>query len=240
MNTVYYSLLSALAAGAISAGAQTSTLVSSAPRPSATGGGGSYQPVMSPDGRFVAFVSQANNLVVNDSSAPHLDVFLRDRVAGSIALVSVRTNGVGGGDDNSVGPSISADGRFVAFQSAAGNLAPGDTNGLSDVFLRDMVAGTTLLVSRELSGRSAADRASASPIISTNGRWVVFESAATNLVANDTNNSTDVFLFDRETGSNSLVSLNAAGNGSRLGASLQPAFTPDGSRVAFVNTNGSI
>src|SRR5262245_13977806 len=101
MKTVFYSLLGALAAVAFQAGAQTSALVSSAPRPSATGGGGSYQPVMTPDGRFVAFVSLANNLVPNDNSAPYLDVFLRDRVTGSITLVSVSTNGAGGGDDNS-------------------------------------------------------------------------------------------------------------------------------------------
>ena len=134
MKTLFYSILFALAATEVSAGAQTSTLISGSPRPSATGGGGSYQPVLSPDGRFVAFVSQANNLVTNDNLAPYLDVFLRDRASGSIALVSVRADGAGGGDDNSVGPSVSADGRYVAFQSAAGNLVPNDTNGLSDVF----------------------------------------------------------------------------------------------------------
>ena len=235
MKTIFFSVLCALAAVALPAGAQTSGLVSGSARSSATGGGGSYQPVPSADGRFVAFVSQANNLVTNDNLAPYLDVFLRDRVAGSITLVSIRADGAGGGDDNSVGPTVSADGRFVAFQSAAGNLALNDTNGLSDVFLRDVVAGTTVLVSRELSGWTAAIGASTSPMLSTNGRWVVFESTAANLVANDTNGASDVFLFDRMTGSNSLVSLNAGGNGSRAGASVSPAITPDGSRVAYVN-----
>src|SRR5262245_25530747 len=140
MKTICLSILCALAVAVVPAGAQTTALVSGTSRPSATGAGGSYQPVLSPDGRFVAFVSQANNLVTNDNLSPHLDVFLRDRTSGSIVLVSVRADGAGGGDDDSVGPSISADGRFVAFQSAAGNLTPSDANGLSDVFLRDVVA----------------------------------------------------------------------------------------------------
>jgi len=239
MKTIFFSVLCALAAAALPAVSQTSALVSGSARPSATGGGGSYQPVLSADGRFVAFVSQANNLVTNDNLAPYLDVFLRDRAAGSITLVSVRTDGAGGGDDNSVGPSVSADGRFVAFQSAAGNLTPNDTNGLSDVFLRDVVAGTTLLVSRELNGSAAADQASSSPMLSTSGRWIVFESKATNLVANDTNSTSDVFLFDRVNGTISLVSLNADGNGSRAGASVWPAITPDGSRVAYLNSSST-
>ena len=235
MKKLFSSVLCALVAAVVSAGAQTSTLISGSPSPSATGMGGSYQPVLSPDGRFVVFVSQANNLVTNDKLAPYLDVFLRDRVSGSVALVSVRAVGSGGGDDNSVGPSVSSDGRFVAFQSAAGDLTANDTNGLSDVFLRDVVAGTTVLVSRELSGSAAADRASASPLLSTNGRWVVFESTAANLAANDTNGVSDVFLFDRETETNSLVSLNADGNGSGAGPSVSPAITPDGRLVAYVN-----
>jgi|GEM_PF-1268076 len=235
MKTVLYLVLCTLPAVAVS-GAQTGALVSGLARPSATASGGSYQPVLSVDGRFVAFVSQANNLVTNDNLAPYLDVFLRDRVAGSIVLVSVSgSGGAGGGDDNSVGPSVSADGRFVAFQSVAGNLAPNDTNRLNDVFLRDVVDGQTLLVSRELSGGTSANRASTSPMLSTNGRWLVFESTAASLVANDTNGASDVFLFDRESGTNSLVSLNAAGNGSRAGASLSPVLTPDGSRVAYEN-----
>ena len=216
-------------------GAQTSVIVSSAPRPSATGGGGSFQPVLSADGRDVAFVSQANNLVTNDGLAPSLDVFLRHRFLGVTTLVSVSTNGVGGGDDNSVGPVLSADNRFVAFQSAAGNLAANDTNGLNDVFLRDTVAGTTLLVSRELTGRSSPNRASIAPLLSADGRWVVYESAATNLVANDTNNAADIFVFDRLTGNNALVSVNDAGSGSRDGVSRSPNITADGRWVAYVN-----
>src|SRR6266545_5616655 len=98
MKTMFNSILCALAAAAWPAGAQTTVLVSDSARPGATGGGGSYQPVLSPDGRFVAFVSQANNLVTNDNLAPYLDVFLRDRAAGSITLVSIRADGAGGGD----------------------------------------------------------------------------------------------------------------------------------------------
>src|SRR5262249_45655613 len=121
-------------------GALPTELISGNKRPSATGGGGSFQPALSADGRFVAFTSHANNLVTNDTLLPSLAVFLRDRFSGVTTFVTVSTNGAGGGDNNSVCASVSADGRYVAFESAASNLAPGDTNGVSDVYVRDIVA----------------------------------------------------------------------------------------------------
>jgi Tol biopolymer transport system component len=216
-------------------GALPTGLISGSQRPSATGGGGSFQPAASADGRFIAFTSQANNLVTNDSLLPYLDVFLRDRVSGVTILVSISTNGTGGGDNNSVGATVSADGRYVAFESTASNLAAGDTNGVSDVYLRDLVANVTLLVSRDLDGNASVSRPSTAPILSTNGLWIVFESSATNLVANDTNGAADIFAFNRPAGTNVLVSVNDAGTGSREGASFSPNMTPDGRLVAFVN-----
>ena len=219
-------------------GAESTTIVSSAAQAGATGGGGSFQPVVQGAGRYVAFVSQANNLATNDNAMPHLDVFLRDRTAGVTVLVSVNSNGLGGGDDNSTGPALSADGRFVAFQSGAANLAGTDTNGASDVFLRDLLAGTTVLASHIPGSPACGNRASFGPLLSSSGNVVVYESGATNLVANDTNTTPDVFIYDRLTGTNALVSVNDAGNGSRAGTNLAPSITPDGRLVAYANFTG--
>src|SRR5207247_5299142 len=109
--------------------------------PVVSGGGNSFTPSFSGDGRFVVFVSQANNLVTNDNLPPYLDVFVRDLANNRTTLVSVNSSGVGGGDGNSNFPIASSNGQFVAFESAASNLAGTDTNGASDVFARDLLAG---------------------------------------------------------------------------------------------------
>src|SRR5207249_5483843 len=178
MKTIFFSVLCALAAAAVPAGAQTSAIVSGSARPSATGGGGSYQPVLSPDGRFVAFVSQANNLVTNDNLAPYLDVFVRDLANNRTTLVSVNSSGIGGGDGNSNFPTISSNGQFIAFESAASNLAGADTNGASDVFARDLLAATTTLISVSTNGLNSGNGPSSSAAMTPDGRWIVFQSAA--------------------------------------------------------------
>src|SRR6185503_11226494 len=103
----------------------------------ATAGGNSFAQSITPDGRYVVFVSHANNLVTNDDFRPHGDIFVRDVTRGITSLVSGNTNGSGGGDGNSGYASITSNGRYVVFSSAAGNLVPNDTNGISDVFRRD-------------------------------------------------------------------------------------------------------
>jgi Tol biopolymer transport system component len=137
--------------------------------------GQSQQPTISGDGRFVAFTSDATNLSANDSNGSW-DVFVRDRQNGTTTLVSQSSTGEKGNGGGST-PKISADGRYVAFWSGADNLVADDTNGIGDVFVRDLSAGTTRRVSVETNGiyeDSGAE--SCCFAISSNGRFVVFSS----------------------------------------------------------------
>jgi hypothetical protein len=201
----------------------------------AGGNGDSSGSVISADGRFVLFLSSANNLVTNDASGMLVDVFLRDRASQTTTLVSVNRTGTGGGNGHSVSPVISADGRYVAFESEASNLVANDTNNASDVFVRDLVSGTTTLVSVRSGGSVAGNGASTSPLISADGRYVAFVSFASDLVANDTNESFDVFRRDLQTGTTTLVSVRADGNGGGNADSDSPEMTPNGRWVAFIS-----
>jgi len=190
--------------------------------------------VISSDGRFVLFLSTASNLSTNDDDGSRfVDVFLRDRTNQTTTLVSVNRTGVGGGDGHSVSPVISADGRYVAFESEASNLVASDTNGVSDVYVRDLQAGTTTLLSANRSATGAGNGASTSPLISADGRYVAFVSAASDLVANDTNAALDVFVRDLQTETTTLASVRADGNTGGNGDSDSPALTPDGRWLAF-------
>ena len=157
------------------------------------GTGGSLNPVLSADGRFVAFVSNAIDLVPNDASSTG-DVFMRDLQTGSTTLVSVNRFGTAGGNGSSGSPVISADGRFVAFVSQASDLVANDTNGETDVFVRDLQAGTTALVSGNQAGTATGNGRSEFPVINGDGRFVGFLSRASDLVANDNNDRRDVFV----------------------------------------------
>ena len=152
-------------------------------------------PRISADGRFVAFPSQATNLVSADTNGA-LDIFVHNRVSGSTTRVSVDSAG-NQGNAQSHAPEISADGRFVAFTSEASDLVPSDTNGRSDAFIHDLVTGTTERVSVDSTG-SQGNSDSGAAAISPDGRLVVLASAASNLVAGDTNGTSDVFVHDRE------------------------------------------
>ena len=193
------------------------------------GDGNSISPSISADGRYVAFQSGATNLVSGDTNNRN-DIFVYDRNTDTIERVSVDDSGVQG-NDNSYAPSISADGRYVAFESAATNLVAVDANAHSDVFVYDRVNDTIEMVSVNDSNVQGNDY-SVFSIISADGRYVGFYSAATNLVATDTNASDDVFIFDRDTNTIERVSVNDSsvqGNGS----SLQPSISSDGRYVAF-------
>ena len=196
--------------------------------------GDSTQPVVCANGRFVAFTSTADNLVAGDENAA-ADVFLADLVTGNIQRVSVSSGGVGG-NGPSYNPSISADCRFVSFTSAATNLVPGDTNGVPDVFVHDMLSGGTEQVSVSSSG--AGQNASIAPPftqisdISGDGHYVVFDSDATNLVRPDTNGHTDVFRYDMRTGQVSRVSNNSRGRQGN-NDSIAPATSADGRVTVF-------
>ena len=185
---------------------------------------------VSADGRFVAFWSLASTLVPGDTNGT-TDVFVRDRQAGTTERVSVNSAGEQG-DHHSESPAVSADGRFVAFTSSASNLAAGDTDGVSDVFLRDRQAGTTEGVSI-VTPSPEFGNFSASPAISADGRYVAFDSRE-DLVPDDTNGGFDVFVRDRATGVLERVSVDSAGaQGDDW--SLAPSINTDGRYVAFTS-----
>ena len=182
------------------------------------------------NGRMIAFTSEASDLVpVDDNDLA--DVFVHDRRTGSTTLVSAAADG-SVSNSQSGHPSISADGRYVAFDSFSADIVAGDTNDANDVFVRDLVEGTTTLVSVDMMGGSA-DAGSGDPAISPDGRYVAFESAATDIVdGEDERSTTDVFVRDLETGLTTVVSVDVDG-GAPDGESFSPAIARGGSRVAF-------
>jgi len=188
-----------------------------------------HNPSLSADGRFAAFASAANNLAAGDTNNL-FDVFVRDRQSGTTLRVSVSTAGVEGNGSSSY-PSLSADSRCVAFGSLATNLVAGDTNGQEDVFVRDRQLGTTERASLA-TGATQGDGKSTEPSLSADGRFVAFSSAASNLVAGDTNAVADIFVRDRQLGTTERVSLDSSGAQANS-ASHQPAISADGRFVAF-------
>jgi len=191
--------------------------------------GDSEEPSISSDGRIVAFISDATNLVAGDTNGV-ADVFVHDLDTAITERVSVSSAGAQA-DDEAFTLSLSANGRFVAFGSYATNLVVGDTNGKVDVFVHDRNTGTTERVSIASDGTQGDDE-SFSPAISSDGRYVAFQSDATNLVPNDTNNRSDIFVRDRQTGTTGRVSV--ASDGTRgNGDSISPAISSNGRFVAF-------
>src|SRR5262245_38698554 len=195
----------------------------------AQGNAGSGDPALSSDGRFVAFVSDATNLVPGDTNA-WPDVFVRDLASGVTGRVTVDSAG-NQANANSYEPALSADGRFVAFQSYASNLVPGDTNATSDIFVHDRLSGTTERVSVDSAGNQG-NLASYHPAISADGRFVSFQSDANNLVPGDANLRHDVFVHDRVSGATELVSVDSAENQAN-GSSTFSSLSADGRYVAF-------
>ena len=203
--------------------------------------GASGDPAISADGRYVAFTSNASNLVRGDTNRL-ADVFVRDLHTGRTSRVSVTARGVQARCTlaycESTEPVLSANGRFVAFQSSATNLVPHDTNRLSDVFVHDLRTGRTERVSvtsaGKQAGRDRTNNGSNAPAISATGRFVAFHSADSNLVKGDTNRVFDIFLHDRKTGRTTRVSVGARGqaNAESLGA---VAISANGRYVAFAS-----
>jgi len=202
---------------------------------------------MSSGGRFVVFSSGANNLVTGDTNNM-VDVFIRDRQLGLTARVSVDSTGVQGNGNSGYPTAISADGRYIAFESQSSNLVAADTNGNGDVFVFDSVSGTTERVSVNSAG-AQVNGANYVPAISGDGRYVAFGSNATNLVAGDTNAFGDIFVRDRVGGTTERVSVDSAGTQSNAHSGDQMlSISPDGRYVAFMSqatnlvagdTNGS-
>ncbi|MBW4659467.1 MAG: PD40 domain-containing protein [Drouetiella hepatica Uher 2000/2452] len=215
------------------------------------------RPAISANGQFVAFQSEANNLVSNDTNNDDQDIFVRDLRAGTTTRVSVNSRGeqskpwnrIASADSRS--PSISGDGRFVAFESNAINLDSRDTGANNfDIFVHDRQTSQTQQVSVNSQGSVAVGESSqettigfsktsgsSNAVISANGRYVVFQSGATNLIPNDNNDRVDIFRHDLQTGETGLVSVGLNGSlanaGSRIGFSRNGAISSDGRYVVF-------
>jgi Tol biopolymer transport system component len=198
--------------------------------------GDSGQPDVSGEGRLVAFSSTAGNLV-DGHPAGQRDVYVRDAGSGTTVLVSATPDGQPGDGDSSA-PAISPDGRYVSFATTATNLVPDATTHGPNVVVRDLVAGTTELASVSAAGDpQAGGRAPASPPVSdvsAAGRYVVFESAATNLVDPDTNRRTDVFVRDTVAKRTFRASL-ATTDQQADGDSYAPSISADGRYVTFLS-----
>jgi hypothetical protein len=211
------------------------------------GGGNAYRPWMSDNGRYFVFDSDGKQVVTGQTETDSArDVYLYDRTTGNIERI---TNGIGGAPAvptscayicGSQRPTVSADGRFVAYWSNATNLVAGDDNGMYDAFLYDRQTQTTTLISK--SGTTLGNSHSRRPVVSRDGGWVAFESAATNLNGGctllscpnggDKNNADDVFLYEVATGNLTLVSV-ASGGGTGNGASNRPSISANGRRILF-------
>jgi Tol biopolymer transport system component len=218
----------------------TSTIVFAAPpstfRASVSSGGAaansfSFESTLSGNGRFVAFVSDASNLVSGDTNG-FQDIFVYDLKTGETKRISVNSSGAESNHD-SYTPAFSANGRYVAFTSGASNLVPGDGNGAEDIFLHDLKSGTTQLVSLSSEG-AASNNFSSDPVLAAKGRLVVFSSYASNLVPGDTNGVTDIFIRDLKAGTTKRISVDSSGNEGN-GYSASPAFSANGRFVAFMS-----
>jgi len=216
--------------------------------PQAGGSGDSGLSIISRDGRYVLFASTANNLTLTNNNnfvlPRRLNVFLRDRLAGTTTLVSVNMAGNGGGNGDSFPTGISTNGQFALFESSASDLVAGDTNNASDIFVRDVVNGLTTLISVSTNGNNG-NGTSRGSVMTGNGRYVAFVSTASNLVPGDTNGIADVFVRDLQADTTTLASVGASTNSivppfgltlTSFISSESPEITPDGRYVAFYST----
>ncbi len=179
-----------------------------------------FDPVMSADGRFVAFVSVATDLVPNNFTRTQQNVYVRDMTNGVTNIVSINRAGTDIGEPNASHPRISGDGRFVTFQSSSTELAPNKNDVLSqDVFVRDMEKGLTTLVSVNRNGNDNGrplNRNSFAQYVSVDGRYIVFISNNNDMVRNDNNGGIsggghDIFVRDLAVGTTTPLSLSLSG-----------------------------
>jgi Tol biopolymer transport system component len=184
----------------------------------------SFAPAISADGRYVAFDSSATNLVPNDGNDA-TDVFVHDMRTGVTSRAVATQRGVIG---SGYAPAISAHGRYIAFESRSTNLVPGDRNRRPDMFERDRLTGATWRVSVASDGTGANARSLGAPAISADGRFVAFDSDASNLVPHDTNGTGDVFVHDARTGRTTRISVLTSGAQQPNGGAGTPAISADG------------
>ena len=191
----------------------------------------SDSPSLSADGRYVAFSSLASNFIDDDNNGTY-DIYIKDNLTGSVKLASASSDNVIG-DGQSFNPILSANGRWVTFWSNASNLVPDDNNGSYDSFVKDLLTGAITRVSVSSLGQQG-NGGSEVPVISSDGRYVVFYSGASNLVANDNNGALDVFLHDRQTNTTTLISSTAGGVQGN-DSSYRQTISQDGRYVAFIS-----
>jgi Tol biopolymer transport system component len=196
------------------------------------GNGTSQLPAISADSRYIAFYSLADNLVVSDTNGfLGWDIFVYDMETDTIEMVSVSSAGEQG-NGSSTSPDISADGSYVVFTSSATNLVMGDTNGVRDVFVHDRQSHKTRRVSVNSAGEQGNGSSSGFSKISADGRFVTFSSSAINLVPDDTNYDSDIFVHDLQTGMTERVSVSSQGDEGNW-YSTSPAISGDGRFVTF-------
>ncbi|MPR07306.1 PD40 domain-containing protein [Microvirga tunisiensis] len=197
--------------------------------------GDSNEAQFSPDGRFVVFESDANNLVAGDTNNA-TDVFLKDLSTGAISRLSTTAGGAQANGGNSTA-HFSSDGRFVVFTSAATNLVAGDTNNFDDIFLKDLTTGAVTLLSTTANGTQTNGNSSNAQL-SQDGHLMVFSSVATNLGSSSILFS-DIFLKDLITGAVTVVT-NAADGTRANGLSSHARFSPDGHSVVFESSANNL
>lgn len=227
--------LSALSATAcLTAATALTATAAPSPTPGVVGNKPSFSPDLSGNGRYVVFASDATNLVPGDTNGKR-DIFVRDTVNKTTRLVS---KGLGGKLSNgaSYSPSISDDGRYVAYTSQATNLVTGDTNSKVDAFRTDLTTGTTIRVSVG-AANAQGNGVSEGARISGNGALIVFGSTSSNLVKGDTNNVADVFLRDTTTGTTRRLSMTPQGN-QNVYPSTGATISPSGSVIGFIGPVG--
>ncbi len=206
---------------------------------------GSLNSTISEDGRFVVFESAANDLVADDNNN-HVDIFVRDLRKNTTYLVSYNTTNTSSGNSDSSNPTISTNGRFVAFESTATDLIADDLNNSADIFVRDLQTNTTFLVSKDVTGTTSADGGSFESSITADGRFIAFSSSAMNLTTDISNNGEldiserNIFVHDTQTNTTILVNRNILGMVSENGASFAPSISADGRFVAFESTTADL
>jgi len=210
--------------------------------PTTAGFGGSSTPALSDDGRYVAYTSNAVDLIAGGIDGAIDDVYLYDRTTGANVLVShAHGSAVTSADGDSIAPRISADGRYVAYMSLASNLVAGvsDSGGRYDVFLFDRDAGTSVLVSHAAGAATTPGGGiSQLPRLSDDGAWLVFKSSGQDMVAGETSSGTQIFLYERATGTISFVPAGAAAATPGAGGlHLEAEISGDGNFVVFTSAS---
>jgi hypothetical protein len=211
----------------------TTMLVSVNKTGTASGNHASARARISADGRYVAFDSNATDLVGNDTGGQPSHIYLRDMQTGTTRFVDVNSAGTAQSNGYSFITALSANGRMVAFASTASNLVAAATTGTYELYVHDMQTGATVLVSINSAGTASGNGSSSGGSFSADGRYIVFQSQASDLVTSDSNNNLDVFMRDLQAGTTTLVSINSTGTNSGNLFSQLPVISANGRYVVF-------